>query len=78
MRCRDGGRPQDILDAVDAIRSHVARGGLADGHVTGAVEHDLEMRSLAELRAARPVPVGLKLGAPSDPDLIPGVTLAIG
>jgi len=34
---RDGDRLQDILDAIDAIWSHVARGGLSDGLVFDAV-----------------------------------------
>ena len=37
MSRRDGERLQDILDAIDAIRSHVARGGLSDGLVCDAV-----------------------------------------
>lgn len=37
MSRRDGERLQDILEAIDAIRSHVARGGLADGLVFDAV-----------------------------------------
>ncbi|MBC7373458.1 MAG: DUF86 domain-containing protein [Frankiales bacterium] len=37
MSRRDGERLQDILDAVDAIRSHVARGELSDGLVFDAV-----------------------------------------
>ena len=38
LRCepRDGERLQDILDAVDAIRSHLARGELSDGLVFDA------------------------------------------
>lgn len=76
MSRRDGDRLQDILDAIEAIRSRVARGGLGDtepdhpwsdiarmrdrlahryfdtnhGHVTGAVEHDLEPLEAAVLR----------------------------
>jgi uncharacterized protein with HEPN domain len=34
---RDGERLQDILDAIEAIYSHVARGGLSDGLVFDAV-----------------------------------------
>lgn len=37
MSRRDGERLQDILDAIDAIRSHVARGGLSDGLIFDAV-----------------------------------------
>ncbi len=37
MSRRDGDRLQDILDAIDAIRSHVARGELTDGLVFDAV-----------------------------------------
>ena len=37
MSRRDAERLQDILDAIDAIRSHVARGGLSDGLVFDAV-----------------------------------------
>lgn len=37
MSRRDGERLQDIVDAIDAIRSHVARGGLSDGLVFDAV-----------------------------------------
>lgn len=37
MSRRDGERLRDILDAIDAIRSHVARGGLSDGLVFDAV-----------------------------------------
>ncbi len=37
MSRRDGERLQDILDAIEAIRSHVARGGLSDGLVFDAV-----------------------------------------
>ena len=37
MSRRDGERLQDILDAIDAIRSHAARGGLCDGLVFDAV-----------------------------------------
>jgi uncharacterized protein with HEPN domain len=34
---RDPERLQDILDAIDAIRSHVARGDLSDGLIFDAV-----------------------------------------
>ena len=37
MSRRDGERLQDILEAIDAIRSHLARGGLSDGLVFDAV-----------------------------------------
>lgn len=37
MSRRDGERLRDILDAIEAIRSHVARGGLSDGLVFDAV-----------------------------------------
>ena len=37
MSRRDGERLQDILDAIDAIRSHIARGGLSDGLIFDAV-----------------------------------------
>lgn len=37
MSRRDGERLRDVLDAIDAIRSHVARGGLSDGLVFDAV-----------------------------------------
>ena len=37
MSRRDGERLQDILDAIEAIHIHVARGGLCDGLVFGAV-----------------------------------------
>lgn len=37
MSRRDGERLQDILDAIDAIRSHVARGALSDGLIFDAV-----------------------------------------
>ena len=41
MSRRDGERLQDILDAVDAIRSNVARGELSDGLVFDAVRVQL-------------------------------------
>ncbi len=37
MSRRDPERLQDILDAIDAIRSHVARGDLSDGLIFDAV-----------------------------------------
>lgn len=37
MSRRDGERLQDILDAIDAIRSHLRRGDLSDGLVFDAV-----------------------------------------
>lgn len=63
MTRRDDARLQDIVDAIDAIRSHLSRGDLHDGLVYDAVR----VRLIEIGEAVKGLPSDVLAGAPEVP-----------
>lgn len=63
MSRQDEARLQDIVEAIDAIRSHLTRGDLHDGLVDDAVR----VRLIEIGEAAKGIDAGILAGAPEVP-----------